>query len=89
RPNIRCADKFNIGRVLIAGDGAHVHFPMSVQGLSSSVQDESQCIVQVNWAWKLSLVVERLSPRSLPSTCEAERMPSIKEMVKLTSNLQT
>ncbi|KAF9505745.1 hypothetical protein BS47DRAFT_1400122 [Hydnum rufescens UP504] len=82
-PNVRCADKFNVGRVFIAGDGAHVHSPMGGQGLNSSVQDS------VNLAWKLSLVVKNLSPRSLLSTYETERMPPIKEMLKLTTNLHT
>jgi hypothetical protein len=45
--------------------------------------------VQVNLAWKLSLVVKKLSPRSLLSTYETERMPPIKEMLKLTTNLHT
>ncbi|KAF9507423.1 hypothetical protein BS47DRAFT_1398613 [Hydnum rufescens UP504] len=89
-PNIRCADKLNIGGVSIAGDGAHVHFPMSGQGLNSSVQDAGSSISpMVNWAWKLSLVVKILSPRSLLSTCEIERMHPIKEILKLTTNLHT
>ncbi|KAF9505746.1 hypothetical protein BS47DRAFT_1334240 [Hydnum rufescens UP504] len=83
RPNIRCADKFNVGRVFIAGDGAHVHSPMGGQGLNSSVQDS------VNLAWKLSLAVKNLSPPSLLSTYETERMPLIKEMLKLTTSLHT
>jgi len=83
RPNIRCADKFNVGRVFIAGDGAHVHSPMGGQGLNSSVQDS------VNLAWKLSLAAKNLSPCSLLSTYETERMPPIKEMLKLTTNLHT
>jgi 2-polyprenyl-6-methoxyphenol hydroxylase-like FAD-dependent oxidoreductase len=86
-----------------AVEGAHVHSPMGGQGPNSSIQDSVGSIfphgtvmcgnlnltVQVNLAWKVFLVVKKLSPRSLLSTYETERMPSITEMLKLMANLHT
>ena len=39
RPSVRMVDKFNDGRIFLAGDAAHVHAPRGGQGLNSSVQD--------------------------------------------------
>jgi len=57
------------GRVLLAGDAAHVHTPMGGQGLGTGVQDA------VNLGWKLAQVVKRASPESLLDTYHAERHP--------------
>lgn len=57
------------GRVLLAGDAAHVHSPMGGQGLNLGVQDA------VNLGWKLAQVVHGTSAESLLSTYHAERHP--------------
>ena len=57
------------GRVLLAGDAAHVHYPSGGQGLNIGVQDA------VNLGWKLAQVVKRTSPESLLDTYHAERHP--------------
>src|SRR6266567_1795825 len=57
------------GRVLLAGDAAHVHAPMGGQGLNIGVQDS------VNLGWKLAQVVTGTSPVSLLDTYHAERHP--------------
>jgi 3-(3-hydroxy-phenyl)propionate hydroxylase len=57
------------GRVLLAGDAAHVHPPQGGQGLNTGVQDA------VNLGWKLAQVVNRTSPESLLDTYHAERHP--------------
>ncbi|EIW74869.1 calcium ATPase transmembrane domain M-containing protein [Coniophora puteana RWD-64-598 SS2] len=82
-PNIRMADKFGEGRVFIAEDAAH---PTGGQGLNSSVQDA------FNLAWKLALVVKRLSPPTLFSTYNTEHIPINTEMLNITTavlNLST
>jgi len=57
------------GRVLLAGDAAHVHPPDGGQGLQTGVQDA------VNLGWKLAQVVHQTSPDSLLDTYHAERHP--------------
>jgi 3-(3-hydroxy-phenyl)propionate hydroxylase len=65
----RQAAAYRKGRVLLAGDAAHVHPPDGGQGLQTGVQDA------VNLGWKLAQVVKRTSPESLLDTYHAERHP--------------
>jgi 3-(3-hydroxy-phenyl)propionate hydroxylase len=65
----RQAAAYRAGRVLLAGDSAHVHYPAGGQGLSLGVQDA------VNLGWKLAQVVYRTSPESLLDTYHDERHP--------------
>src|SRR5215211_2573854 len=65
----RQAVAYRAGRVLLAGDSAHVHYPAGGQGLSLGVQDA------VNLGWKLAQVVKGTSPESLLDTYHAERHP--------------
>ncbi len=65
----RQAAAYREGRVLLAGDAAHVHAPDGGQGLNTGVQDA------VNLGWKLAQVVNRTSPESLLDTYHAERHP--------------
>ena len=65
----RQAVAYRSGRVLVAGDAAHVHPPMGGQGLNIGVQDS------VNLGWKLAQVVKGTSPLSLLDTYQAERHP--------------
>ena len=65
----RQAAAYRDGRVLLAGDAAHVHPPMGGQGLNIGVQDS------VNLGWKLAQVVKQRSPASLLDTYHAERHP--------------
>jgi 2-polyprenyl-6-methoxyphenol hydroxylase-like FAD-dependent oxidoreductase len=65
----RQAASYRSGRVLIAGDAAHVHPPDGGQGLQTGVQDA------VNLGWKLAQVVKGVSPESLLDTYQAERHP--------------
>jgi 2-polyprenyl-6-methoxyphenol hydroxylase-like FAD-dependent oxidoreductase len=65
----RQAAVYRKGRVLLAGDAAHVHYPVGGQGLNIGVQDA------VNLGWKLAQVVKRTSPDSLLDTYHAERHP--------------
>jgi 2-polyprenyl-6-methoxyphenol hydroxylase-like FAD-dependent oxidoreductase len=65
----RQAAAYRKGRVLLAGDAAHVHAPDGGQGLNTGVQDA------VNLGWKLAQVVTRTSPETLLDTYHAERHP--------------
>jgi hypothetical protein len=65
----RQAASYRDRRVLLAGDAAHVHFPVGGQGLNIGVQDA------VNLGWKLAQVVKATSPESLLDTYHAERHP--------------
>ncbi|MGH9081791.1 MAG: FAD-dependent monooxygenase [Acidimicrobiales bacterium] len=65
----RQAASYRKGRVLLAGDAAHVHPPQGGQGLGVGVQDA------VNLGWKLAQVVKGTSPDSLLDTYHAERHP--------------
>jgi 2-polyprenyl-6-methoxyphenol hydroxylase-like FAD-dependent oxidoreductase len=65
----RQAAAYRAGRVLLAGDSAHVHYPAGGQGLSLGVQDA------VNLGWKLAQVVNETSPASLLDTYQDERHP--------------
>jgi 3-(3-hydroxy-phenyl)propionate hydroxylase len=65
----RQAVAYRDGRVLLAGDAAHVHAPIGGQGLNIGVQDA------VNLGWKLAQVVNGTSPVSLLDTYHAERHP--------------
>ena len=65
----RQAAAYRKGRVLLAGDAAHVHAPDGGHGLQTGVQDA------VNLGWKLAQVVKRTSPVNLLDTYHAERHP--------------
>jgi 3-(3-hydroxy-phenyl)propionate hydroxylase len=65
----RQAASYRRGRVLLAGDAAHVHYPVGGQGLNLGVQDA------VNLGWKLAAVAKGIAPQSLLDTYHAERHP--------------
>jgi 3-(3-hydroxy-phenyl)propionate hydroxylase len=66
----RQAESYRRGRVLLAGDAAHVHPPQGGQGLNTGVQDA------VNLGWKLAQVVDGASPERLLDTYHVERHPA-------------
>ncbi|HEX8760734.1 MAG TPA: FAD-dependent monooxygenase [Pseudonocardiaceae bacterium] len=74
----RQAASYRKGRVLLAGDAAHVHSPVGGQGLNTGVQDA------VNLGWKLAQVVKRTSPESLLDTYHAERHPVAARVLRTT-----
>ena len=65
----RLAARYREGRVLLAGDAAHIHYPAGGQGLNVGVQDA------VNLGWKLASVVRGQAPESLLDSYHAERHP--------------
>ncbi|RUM02065.1 FAD-dependent monooxygenase [Rhizobium chutanense] len=74
----RQAAAYRKGRVLLAGDAAHVHSPVGGQGLNTGVQDA------VNLGWKLAQVVKGISPESLIDTYHAERHPVAARVLRTT-----
>ncbi|MFC4049290.1 FAD-dependent monooxygenase [Actinomadura syzygii] len=57
------------GRIFLAGDAAHVHYPMGGQGLNSGIQDA------VNLGWKLAAEINGWGPPALLDSYHAERHP--------------
>jgi 2-polyprenyl-6-methoxyphenol hydroxylase-like FAD-dependent oxidoreductase len=67
--NARQATTYRRGRVLLAGDAAHVHSPFSGQGLNLGIGDA------VNLGWKLAATVRGWAPKGLLDTYTSERHP--------------
>lgn len=57
------------GRVVLAGDAAHIHSPAGGQGMNTGLQDAA------NLAWKIALVQRGAAPEALLATYQAERHP--------------
>ncbi|MFJ9852672.1 rifampin monooxygenase [Streptomyces sp. NPDC101150] len=65
----RQAERYRVGRVLLAGDAAHIHPPTGGQGLNLGVQDA------FNLGWKLAAAVKGWAPEGLLDSYHAERHP--------------
>jgi 2-polyprenyl-6-methoxyphenol hydroxylase-like FAD-dependent oxidoreductase len=74
----RQAAAYRAGRVLLAGDSAHVHYPAGGQGLSLGVQDA------VNLGWKLARVINGTAPEDLLDSYHDERHPVAARALKHT-----
>jgi 2-polyprenyl-6-methoxyphenol hydroxylase-like FAD-dependent oxidoreductase len=74
----RQATAYRTGRVLLAGDAAHVHAPDGGQGLNLGVQDA------VNLGWKLARVVKQTAPERLLDTYHTERHPVAARVLRTT-----
>ncbi|THV43444.1 monooxygenase [Glycomyces buryatensis] len=71
----RLARTYRRGRVLLAGDAAHVHFPVGGQGLNLGVQDA------LNLGWKLALACDGSGDDTLLDSYDAERRPPAQRVV--------
>ncbi|MFG2092916.1 FAD-dependent monooxygenase [Streptomyces sp. NPDC048612] len=65
----RLAARYRAGRVLLAGDAAHIHFPAAGQGLNTGLQDA------MNLGWKLAAEINGWAPPGLLDSYHAERHP--------------
>ena len=77
----RQAESYRKGRVILAGDAAHVHSPVGGQGLNLGVQDA------VNLGWKLGQIIHGKSPESLLDTYHSERHPVAARVLRNTMAL--
>ena len=66
----RLAARYRSGRVLLAGDAAHIHFPAAGQGLNTGLQDA------MNLGWKLAAEINGWAPPGLLDSYHAERHPA-------------
>jgi hypothetical protein len=62
-------ESYRSGRILLAGDAAHIHFPAAGQGLNTGLQDA------MNLGWKLAAVVNGWAPLGLLDSYDGERRP--------------
>lgn len=74
----RLAEHYRVGRVLLAGDAAHVHPPNGGQGLNLGIQDA------FNLGWKLAAEVEGWAPDGLLDSYETERRPVAADVLDTT-----
>jgi bifunctional hydroxylase/dehydrase len=65
----RLVTEYRRGRVILAGDAAHIHLPAGGQGMNTSIQDS------VNLGWKLAAVVHGWAPADLLDSYHSERRP--------------
>ncbi|HEY2957563.1 MAG TPA: rifampin monooxygenase [Actinomycetota bacterium] len=65
----RLAERYRTGRVLLAGDAAHIHPPIGGQGLNLGIQDA------FNLGWKLAAEVDGWAPEGLLDSYQTERRP--------------
>ncbi|HZA72630.1 MAG TPA: rifampin monooxygenase [Propionibacteriaceae bacterium] len=65
----RLAERYRSGRVLLAGDAAHIHPPVGGQGLNLGIQDS------FNLGWKLAAEINGWAPEGLLDSYETERHP--------------
>ncbi|MEN2420690.1 monooxygenase [Streptomyces rimosus] len=78
----RLAERYRSGRVLLAGDAAHIHFPAAGQGLNTGLQDA------MNLGWKLAAEINGWAPPGLLDSYDAERRP-VGQLVTENTEVQT
>ncbi|MFH8442004.1 FAD-dependent monooxygenase [Streptomyces sp. NPDC018026] len=71
----RLAERYRVGRVLLAGDAAHIHPPTGGQGLNLGLQDA------FNLGWKLAARIGGWAPDTLLDTYQAERRPVAEDVL--------
>jgi len=81
RVNSRVVSSLVSGRVLLAGDAAHIHSPAGGQGMNTGIQDA------INVAWKLAMVERGLADLALIATYDAERHPVDRAVLRTTDFL--
>jgi hypothetical protein len=75
----RIVPRYSVGRVLLAGDAAHIHPPIGGQGMNTGLQDAH------NLAWKLVLAARGRAAAALLEAYSAERLPVGRDVVEQTS----
>lgn len=72
------ATRYQAGRVLLAGDAAHLHSPAGAQGMNTGIQDAC------NLGWRLALVSTGVAGPGLLPSYQAERWPVARRIRQLT-----
>jgi hypothetical protein len=81
RCHLRVTTSYRRGRVLLAGDAAHVHSPAGGQGMNTGMLDAD------NLAWKLALVADRRASAALLDTYEQERLSVASGVLNFTDGM--
>ena len=81
RSHLRSATSYRRGRVLLAGDAAHIHSPAGGQGMNTGMMDAH------NLAWKLALVADGRAPDALLDTYGQERVPVASGVLEFTDKI--
>jgi FAD binding domain len=79
----RAATHYRAGRVLLAGDAAHIHSPAGAQGMNTGIQDA------VNLGWKLAHTLRGLANPAVLDTYEPERAPVGRRVLRFTDRAFT
>jgi hypothetical protein len=74
----RMVNRLRQGRVLLAGDAAHIHSPAGAQGMNNGIQDA------INLGWKLALVVQGRAQATLLDSYNEERLPVAQQVLQAT-----
>jgi len=77
----RQAERYRVGRVLLAGDAAHIHPPVGGQGLNLGIQDA------FNLGWKLAAEIGGWAPEGMLDSYQAERHPVAADVLDTTRAL--
>jgi 3-(3-hydroxy-phenyl)propionate hydroxylase len=77
----RVADRWRKGRILLAGDAAHLMPPFAGQGMNGGMKDA------VNLAWKLSAVLKNQASEAILDSYQSERAPVVRRMVEVSRRL--
>ncbi|HEX8950872.1 MAG TPA: FAD-dependent monooxygenase, partial [Polyangia bacterium] len=77
----RGVSRYRAGRLLVAGDAAHIHSPAGGQGMNTGIQDA------VNLGWKLALVARGEAPATLLDSYDEERRPVGQRLLSFTDRL--
>jgi hypothetical protein len=79
--NSRMVSQFQIGRIFLGGDAAHIHSPAGGQGMNSGIQD------MMNLGWKLAYVMNGYGTPELLDTYQRERIPVMRDVLRKTEGI--
>lgn len=81
RVHHRVADRFQVGRVFLAGDAGHIHSPAGGQGMNTGMGDA------INLSWKLAAVLQGRADARLIDSYEPERIAFARKLIDSTDKV--